>query len=612
VCGIVGIIGHDNSLRIAVDALKRLEYRGYDSFGVSVLHEKSISTKKAIGSVIEHDQGGFFDSVVGSTCTIAHTRWATHGGVTEANAHPHVSFDGQFALVHNGVIENYRELRQYLLDKGIKCISETDTEIIVHLIADHFLKTKDIREALRLTLLELTGEYAIVFEAVNDPAHLYAARFKSPLGFGIAAGLGVVASDQRAIGPLTPDMTFLEDHDVLVLSSDEACIYQLANDGTLSETSRKPITLPWAGDDDGLDGYRHYMAKEIHESPVAAENALRINENIFSPIVEDISSKDLSITGIGSSFYVAQVAQYYFSQLADTYARVHPSDEILSLVSLSGKDHLIAVSQSGETFDTLETIRTALRAGSTVTSINNVRGSSCQRLATFPIFQGAGTEICVLSTKSIVSQTLILYRLAKLLGLRKGTLTQSEFDRLSRDEARFPDTIKYLFDTKEEKIRETAGWNRHIDNWFFIGRGIHYPVAMESALKFKEVSYRHAEGMPAGFFKHGTISLIDDNFFTVAFLPQRSSLEGEAYKFTISNISEIQARGGPVIGIGHDDDISPDVGGLYDYISIPTINPYLDPILELISGQLLSYYCAYFLNRNIDKPRSLAKSVTVR
>jgi glucosamine--fructose-6-phosphate aminotransferase (isomerizing) len=614
-CGIVGVVSKTNStLNIAVEALKRLEYRGYDSFGVSVLHPGHpglISTKKAVGSVIEHSGNHFFDSVSDGKITIAHTRWATHGGVTEKNAHPHLSFDGAFSLVHNGVIENHRELREKLLATGIKFESETDTEVVAHLLAFHFGETGDILESLRRTIVQIHGEYAIAFTTIHDQDHIYGVRFKSPLGFGQTEELGMIASDQRAIGPLTPNMTFLEDGDVLVLSAESASVYNLHANGSLAPVERKVISLPWAKDSSELNGYPHHMVKEIHEAEAAVQNAFSLSEEVLNAVVEDLGGKDISITGAGSAFYVSQIGQYFFSQLADTYTRVHPSDEIRSLVSFNGHDHLIAVSQSGETFDTLEAVREALNSGSTVTSINNVYGSSCQRIAQYPIFQGAGTETCVLSTKSIVSQVLILYRLAKLLGRKRNLITPAEYDAMSNGEKDFGKILQVLFEEQEEHIKSIGSRNKLVDNWFFIGRGVHYPVAMESALKFKEVSYLHAEGMPAGFFKHGTISLIDNRFFTVAFLPGKET-DPDTYRFTLSNISEIQARGGKIIAIGHDADISKDIGQIQDYIALPSINRYLDPVLELITGQLLAYYCAASLGRNIDKPRALAKSVTVR
>jgi glucosamine--fructose-6-phosphate aminotransferase (isomerizing) len=503
-------------------------------------------------------------------------------------------------------------LREKLEERKIRFASETDTEVIVHLLAVHFGDSKNVLEALRRTVMELHGEYAIVFVTSHDADHLYGTRFKSPLGYGQVNGLAIIASDQRAIGPLTADMTFLEDGDVAVLSSSICALYNLTGSGTLIDVARPLISLPWAREESSLSGHKHYMIKEIYEAPLAAENVFKFNEQQLQAVVDDIVEKDLSITGAGSAFYVSQIGQYYFSQLADTYARTHPADEILSLVSFNGRDHLIAVSQSGETFDTLEIIRDALRNGSHVTSINNVYGSSSQRLATFPIFQGAGMEVCVLSTKSIISQSLFLYRLAKLLGKRNGFLASEEFADLSSAEKRFPEVLQQLLGKEiEDKIREVAYTNKAVRNWFFIGRGIHYPVAMEGALKFKEVSYRHAEGMPAGFFKHGTISLIDEDFYTIAFLPDKKTDE-DAYRFTISNISEIHARRGNVIAIGHHEDVGKDIGDLYNCIVLPSVNRYLDPILELVAGQLLAYHFASFLNRDIDKPRALAKSVTVR
>lgn len=609
-CGIVGTIGGSQNLESAIEALKRLEYRGYDSFGVSTLMSSSIFTKKAVGSVSEHGKRGFFNDVKEGTSTIAHTRWATHGGVTEANAHPHVSFDGSFALVHNGVIENYQDIAGELKRKGVRFASQTDTEVIVHLLAMYYNKTRDVTAAFKKTLEELRGEFAIVFMTVHDPGRLYAAKRKSPLGYGFVNGMGIVASDQRAMGPLTSNITFLEDGDLLILSPKIAELFSRSGKKYV-KIRRTSTILPWSSDDDGLDRYPHHMIKEIHEASVAAENAFKIKDDVINAIVKDIESKKVSITGAGSAFYVSQIGQYYFSHLARAYARAHPSDEIQSLVSFSKKDHLIAVSQSGETFDTLEVMRAALAAGGKVTSINNVFGSSCQRIASYPVFQGAGTEVCVLSTKSIISQSLILYRIAKGLAKANGSITAKEFAKLTADEKKLIPAIKDFFETTESKIKYTAGWNRHVENWFFIGRGLHYPVAMESALKFKEVSYLHAEGMPAGFFKHGTISLIDERFYTIAFLPNRENDE-DLFRFTISNISEIHARKGNVIALGHDANIGDEVENLYDYIALPSINKYLDPIFELLAGQLLAYYCAASLGRNIDKPRALAKSVTVR
>jgi glucosamine--fructose-6-phosphate aminotransferase (isomerizing) len=609
-CGIVGAVGQDKTLRIVVDALKRLEYRGYDSFGVSTLQPDAITTKKDIGSIRENDNQGFFSDLTDSYLSVGHTRWATHGGVTQPNAHPHPSVGGDFTLVHNGVVENHRQLRRKLTDQGITFRSETDTEVIVQLLASLYGQTQDLLEAMHLTTLELDGEYSFVFLTTHDPDHIYGARYKSPLCFGRAGELTVLASDQTAIAPLTQGMSFLEDGDFIKASKNQATCYRQV-DGKLTEVERPLVNIPWTSDEAGKQGLPHYMIKEVYETPMAAKNVLSIKQKDIPKVVADLAKKNLCITGAGSAFYVAQIGQYYFSSLAKTYACVHPSDEFLTLLQLGAQDHLIAVSQSGETFDTIEVIRAGLNNSAIVTSINNVFGSTCQRISTHSIFQGAGTEICVLSTKSIISQSFILYNTAKMLGHQSQVLSDQEFEQLSQEAERFPVVIQSLFEQVENKIKATAYANSSIENWFFIGRGIYYPVAMESALKFKEVSYRHAEGMPAGFFKHGTISLIDEYFYTVVFLPNKQ-LDEDTFRFTMSNISEIQARGGKVIAFGHEPEDYEDVAHLYDYIKLPSLNKHLDPLLHLIAGQLLAYYCAVSLGRNIDKPRSLAKSVTVR
>jgi glucosamine--fructose-6-phosphate aminotransferase (isomerizing) len=609
-CGIVGIVSNDNSLRVTIEALKRLEYRGYDSFGVSVLLPTEIFTKKSIGSVNEHDANAFFDDVPKASITIAHTRWATHGGVTVNNAHPHQSYDGHFSLVHNGVIENYLQIRQELQEQGIECQSETDTEIIVHLLAKNYAATADVLSAIEKTVDQLVGEYAFTFMTNHDRECIYAARNKSPLVFGMTAHLAIIASDQTAVAPLTKTMTFAQEGDIIKASSRSVTCYTRKN-GQLIAVEREKTHVPWINEAIDKQGYPHYMIKEIYEAIPAIENAIKLRKIDLEPIVDDIVNHQLSITGAGSAFYVSQLGQYYFASLAKKYAYVHPADEFLNLVTLGSDDHLITISQSGETFDTLEVMRSAKKNGVPITSINNVFGSTSQRLATYPIFQGAGTEVCVLTTKAIISQAVILYLLATLMGARKGILEPSVMNQLITELHQLPNLLQTIFNDIQAKIKTVAEKHQAITNWFFIGRWIYYPVAMESALKLKEVSYRHAEGMPAGFLKHGTISLIDENFYTIAFLPNEKTAP-EIFHFTMSNISEIQARGGKVIAFGHETESHKDIIKLHDYVKLPSINKYLDPILHLIAGQLLAYHYAVSLGREIDKPRALAKSVTVR
>ncbi|MEM7392916.1 MAG: SIS domain-containing protein, partial [Verrucomicrobiota bacterium] len=317
------------------------------------------------------------------------------------------------------------------------------------------------------------------------------------------------------------------------------------------------------------------------------------------------------MTGSGSSFYVTMIGQYFFNKIGGTYVPAHPSDEFMNLKTLSRRDLVIAISQSGETFDTLEVLRQAKSRNSAIVAINNVRNCSMHRLADMPVYQDAGKEVCVLSTKSIVSQVTAMYLLAVEMGLRTGQRSEQAYAALLGDLEKLPDVLGLIVSEYADEIKRVAYQNCNIEHWFFIGRGAHYPVALESALKFKEVSYLHAEGMPAGFFKHGTISLIDKNFYTVVFLPSPIH-DHELYQATIDNIYEIRARQGNVIGLGHQIPKQLEQDLFFEYITLPDVNEHLNILVQLVAGQLLAYYSAVALDRNIDKPRALAKSVTVR
>ena len=612
-CGIVGIISDAPAIRPCVEALKRLEYRGYDSFGLAYLDEDRICTRKDVGSVSENDSKGFFNGLPDAARAIAHTRWATHGGVTAANAHPHLSNDGKFAVVHNGVIENHVELKAELVKQGFCFRSETDTEVVAHLLQSLYSPDRGVFDAVARMVGRIQGEYALVILTTLDPDTLYCVKHKSPLAYTVADGTLVVASDQRALAPFNRDVVFLEDGDLLVFCADKGksrCLSLAAGAG-LTPVERKAIRIDWREDELGKAGFPHYMLKEINEIPVAVKSAMAIREEVIEAIVEECLGRRTIMTGAGSAYYVSMIGQYYFADLAKKYVITHPSDELSNLCAFEAGDHLLAISQSGETFDTLESVRQALSVGAKVSSVNNVYGSTMQRLATIPVFQGAGTEICVLSTKSIVSQAVILLRIAARLGLRTGKLDAAAHGEVMKALDEFPAVASALIEDSSHHISSMAMEHASIDNWFFIGRGVYYPVAMESALKFKEVSYHHAEGMPAGFFKHGTISLIDDGFYTMVFLPDRK-LEGELFSLTASNVSEIRARNGRVVGIGHEAAEGIKALGLHGYVQIPRTNRHTGPLLHLIVGELMAYYCARSLGRSIDKPRALAKSVTVR
>ncbi|MBW4465094.1 MAG: glutamine--fructose-6-phosphate transaminase (isomerizing) [Pegethrix bostrychoides GSE-TBD4-15B] len=610
-CGIIGVISKKPVLHPIVKSLMRLEYRGYDSFGFAGFLQDDFLVKKAVGAITQVFNIDDYKAFEECNIMIAHTRWATHGGVSEVNAHPHISFDSSNCIAHNGVVTNFQDLL-----RGAKevwnIVSQTDTEIAANILAEGISKKRDIIHGLSWAFSKLEGEFAIVAMLKSNSNILIGLRRKSPL---IVAKMGediILASDELAFVEFgkQAEITYLDDNEAVICKGHELKFYRFEDDSFI-EIKKDFVSKKISAEGSDLGEYSHYMIKEITEEPQVIKNiAASIEENMHG-ITEDLHQSQINIAGSGSAFYVSQIGQYFFGQLSARYAFTHPSDEMLNLKQFKRNDHLIAVSQSGETFDTLEVVRTAKLAGAYITSINNVRDSTSQRLANFPIFQNSGKEVCVLSTKSILSQVCCLFLLALELGYRNGEVKTDAYDVLTSEYKRLPDALEFVLRGQNELIKRIAYQNCNIEHWFFIGRGIYYPVAMESALKFKEVSYLHAEGMPAGFFKHGTISLIDDNFYTVAFIPSRFN-ERRLYEATLDNLYEIKARGGNIIGIGHTPITCFENGFFLDYVEVPDLNKYLNSCLQLCVGQLLAYHCAVALDRNIDRPRALAKSVTVR
>jgi glucosamine--fructose-6-phosphate aminotransferase (isomerizing) len=604
------MVGVSDVVDDTVRGIVSLEYRGYDSYGLSVLRDDALHIVKDVGSVSLAAERRAFDAVGTSPVAIAHTRWATHGSVSQRNAHPHVSADGRTAVAHNGVIENHHELRRLLVREGVTFSSETDTEVIAHLVARHVALGGSLLDAVAATVPMLEGEYAFVVMSAADPGRICGARRKSPLAVGWTDDRAVVASDQLAIGLTCDRGMYLLDGDVVVVEPGSARIYTVGPDGVVP-AQRECVRIESKADQITMNGYSHFMEKETHEAPDAVRTVLRLPAELMRDGLGPEPDAQVNVTGAGSSFFVAQLAQYVFAKLARTYVIAHPSDEIANVRDFGPRDWLVGISQSGETYDTLEVARIARARGAGVTSITNVRGSSLDRVADVCIHQGSGAEVCVLSTKSIVAQVAICIRLAMERGLLNGSLTEREFQRLSASLERLPDTLGTILTELAPRIREVGERYNFIEHWFFIGRGLCYPVALESALKFKEVSYIHAEGMPAGFFKHGTISLIDDGFYTIAFLPSRVA-EAELFKVTLANISEIAARGGRVLAFGPAGATEDELEGISEYVPLPYHDDVTDSIQLLVAGQLLAYHCAVSLGREIDKPRALAKSVTVR
>lgn len=609
-CGIIGIVNNKKLFKQAFNALRSLEYRGYDSFGFGALSEQSIHTVKRVGAISEtctDDFAAFTDLHT----IIGHTRWATHGGVTEPNSHPHLSTDGRVGIVHNGVIANFARLVADNPQWQLR--SETDTEAAANVIADLLAQhPNDMVAALAAALRKLEGEFAICGVLVDKPSTMFALKRKSPLAVGKLDGGIVFSSDRTAFCEFAQqmDLLHLEDDTLLLYHDHTTQLYHLQNN-TLVECTLEYQHESLEGQAADLAGFPHYMLKEIHESPAAMQTMMQNLENLKVPLVNEMLLSDLSMTGSGSAYYVTMMGQYFFNAIGGTYVPTHSSDEYLNLKSLSRRDLILAVSQSGETFDTLEVLRHGKEKKAAIVCINNVQKCSMQRLADVAVYQGAGKEVCVLSTKSVISQVSGLYLLAVEMGLRTGKLTEKSYSQLLGDYDEMPDVLNAVISDYADEIKRIAYQNCTIAHWFFIGRGAHYPVGLESALKFKEVSYLHAEGMPAGFFKHGTISLIDKYFYTVVFLPSPINAH-DLYQATIDNIYEIRARGGHVIGIGHQLPKSIVNELFFEYITLPDVNPHLNILLQLLAGQLLAYYSAVALNRNIDKPRALAKSVTVR
>nr|WP_269821780.1 glutamine--fructose-6-phosphate transaminase (isomerizing) [Nocardia asteroides] len=609
-CGIVGMTSPQNTVTgRTADQLAVLEYRGYDSWGLAALTDDSLAVVKDTGSIGKALREGRLSELPEASLALGHTRWATHGGVTAANAHPHLSYNGAVAIVHNGVIENHLQLRRELEASGVSFASDTDSEVAAHLIARHLEQGASMRDAIAATTAALSGEYALAVISVSEPGTVWGAKHKSPLVVAFDGQRGILASDQMALDGISNDVLFLDDGDIVAVHADSAQVYAPV-DGALAPVDREFTRLAGRQERADKGEYPHWMIKEIHETPAAVVSASELAAERFASVLP--ADRPVTLIGAGSAFYVASMGQYLLKSLAGLRATALPSDEAEYLAVLGPGDPLVALSQSGETFDTLEICRAALDAGAILTSICNVPSSTQERLATHRLPQGSGPEICVLSTKSIVSQVVLLARLALETGRANGTLSAESYAAHEESLARLPETLSTFIATASTSVQALAAKYSHVEDWFFLGRGILYPAAQESALKFKEVNYHHAEGMASGFFKHGTISLIDEDFYTVALLPSHTDAP-DRYAATLAAVSEIAARKGPVIGIGPADVPADDLRVFTEYLPLPYHGDDIaDLVIQLVAGQLLAYYCALDLGREIDQPRSLAKSVTVR
>ena len=607
-CGIVGYIGDRESADVIIPGLKRLEYRGYDSAGLAVISGLNIAVRRCEGKIVNLEKKFQSDPCKGNV-GVGHTRWATHGRPSEENAHPHV-VEG-VAVVHNGIVENHVALKKMLIDGGATFTSDTDTEVFSHLIL-HFIKNGlDIEAAVRSALKMVNGSYALAVLYDKEPEKLISARNECPLVVGLGKGENFLASDIPAILNYTKEMVFLEDGEMAVLEKDSVRFSTI--DG--KEVNKKSRVINWSPEMAEKEGYDHFMLKEIFEQPRAVTDTIRgrVVEETGDVILDDlsISANELSsfdrilLIACGTSWHAALVGKFLIEDFCKVPTEVDIGSEFRYRTPLVGKNSLIiSISQSGETADTLAAMRLGKEMGAKVISICNVLESSIPRVSDNVIYTHAGPEIGVASTKAFVTQLIALYLFALYLGRRLHRISPEEGKEKIQNLIKLPHQIEKLL-TLDSHIEEIAKKYVGYKDFLYLGRGVNYPIALEGALKLKEISYIHAEGYPAGEMKHGPIALIDEEMPVVVILPK-----DKTYKKMIGNMEEVRARGGRVIAVTSegDEEISERMD---EVIYIPETEPHLMPVLSVIPLQLLAYHIAVFRGTDVDQPRNLAKSVTV-
>ena len=603
-CGISGIVHSENIGRSLFNSIRNLEYRGYDSCGMAMLQQGELDLRKNVGGIDEVNAIEKLDQMQGSI-GIAHTRWATHGGVTQENAHPHLSPDRKFVIVHNGIISNYQELRERLLGQGVVFKSLTDTEVFVNLLEESYSKYNDLEKAFLAALGEIKGSFSIVMLSSHDPDHLYCVKKESPLLLGLGEGCNYVGSDLNAFLEYTRKAIVLDDGEYVVLGRNEYQIRKVEN-GELVE--KKVLHIDWDVETSKKGGYSHYMLKEIFDEPQTVRQALKIPREQISGFAEMLTDATHAyLMGVGTTYYVANISQYFFSTLANQYYPALSSDEF-SVVRIESGDMVLALSQSGETYDTKTSLEYAKTHGAKTAAVVNVMGSAISMMVDQVIMQGSGPEICVVSTKAALAQTFIMLRVALELGLMRKQITQKDYQTHQQDLESFPQMVEQILNEQSGFVRNIARATSHVEHWLFLGCGVYYPVAMESALKMKEITYQHAEGMPAGFLKHGTLSMVEPALHTLFFvpLPEQKVL----HERTLNAMEQVKTRGGTVIAIMFQGD-ERTLAVTNQAIQLPQMSSLCAPLAQMIMAQMFAYYAALDLGRNIDKPRNLAKSVTV-
>ena len=607
-CGIVGYAGKENALPILIDALKRLEYRGYDSAGIAYQNGKGIEIYKTKGK-IKDLQGVIPDSLAGACTGLGHTRWATHGVPSIQNAHPHSA--GGVVVVHNGIIENYRELKSHLIASGCEFASDTDTEVIPHMISSHLKRGLSFYEAVKEVISNLSGTFALGIMSETDPHTIYAVRKGSPLVIGCGDQEFFIASDIPAILPYTNRFIYLEDEQLCMLTHSNIEITSLNGKGCVSFRD-KIVEVNWSPSIAEKNGYEHFMLKEIFEQPEAVHNTVgewidhpeRLLEELNLDLKMTIGLGKLDIIACGTSYHAALVAQYMIRNLARIPVHVEIASEYRYSNPIMEKGNLfISITQSGETADTLAAQREAKSRNAKTLTICNVVGSTAAREADSVLYTRAGLEMGVASTKAFTSQIAALCLIAIGLCIKRGIMSVLETKGLRSQLAKIPELIDKTL-MKTEEIKKLAYILSHAKGCMYLGRGIHFPIAMEGALKLKEIAYIHAGGYPAGEMKHGPIALIEEGTPVIVVAPIN-----ELFDKILSNIEEVKARGARVIAITDEPEL---LGSRADYvIEIPATHPLLSPLLSVIPLQLLAYHTAALKGCDVDQPRNLAKSVTV-
>lgn len=613
-CGIVGYIGHREAYPIVLKGLQRLEYRGYDSAGIALYDGKDLNLCKTKGKVADLKELLEKEMSTSGKLGIGHTRWATHGVPNDVNSHPHYSNSGNLVIIHNGIIENYDSLKKELIQRGFTFQSDTDTEVLINLIEDVMSNEKiKLGKAVQLALNQVIGAYAIAVFDKTKPNEIVVAKLGSPLAIGIGEGEFFIASDASPFIEFTDNAIYLEDHEMAIIRLDKDIKIRKIQDDSLVNPYIQKLQLNLEQIEKG--GYDHFMLKEIYEQPLAIKDTYRgrllVEEGIIKMAgIEDnmkrfLNADRIIIVACGTSWHAGLVAEYIFEDLARIPVEVEYASEFrYRNPVITEKDVVISISQSGETADTLAAIKLAKSKGAFVFGVCNVVGSSIARETDAGAYTHAGPEIGVASTKAFTTQITVLTLIALRLARAKGTMSSSDYRRQLLELELIPEKVKQALKA-DKHIQAIAELYKDSRNMLYLGRGYNFPVALEGALKLKEISYIHAEGYPAAEMKHGPIALIDENMPVIIIATKKGH-----YEKVVSNIQEIKARKGKIIGIVTEGDVS--VRELADHvIEVPETLENLSPLLTTIPLQLLSYHIAVLLGKNVDQPRNLAKSVTV-